>query len=247
MARKRHPSDYDSFKHIPAKDRECVRIGIARLFPNHPYKLKYDWPAIRELWLVDPAQSIREFAEKYQIAHASLVADGKLSAARKREVNAVIRSGFTLQMLRKMVVRATVDHQSATDRLVRVLDNLAVFSESAAIFARARMIKMDPQGNETVNVDAKSADVRHYSSIAKDVSETLKNLSEIRVNMGLDDDKNRNTIDEIVIEPPKALARRSSQVVSAPTGVAPTGTSTDAQAKSTEQASPPVVSTHPIG
>lgn len=233
--RRPHSSHNSSFVHIPIESRECFRLGLARRIKKGGSKLAYDWPSIRELWLVDPAGSVQEFAEKYHIPDTMLYRDAKLSAEHKQEITGIIRNGFTLRMIRKMVVQSGIDLQSSAGRVARIIDNLAVFSESASIFARARMIKLDPQGNESVNVDCKSSDVKHYSSIARDIADTLRSLMEIRIGMGLDNTKERHTIDEIVIEPPKSMSKRAAKVPT-PAGAAPAGTSTDAQA--TQQATP---------
>lgn len=231
----------DSFAHIPINDRECVRLGLAHYSTSKGTRLRYDWASIRELWLVDPSVTLTEFAIKYHIPLTILIRDGKLSLAQKKKMVGIIRNGFTLQMIRKVVVRADMDYQGAAERIVRVLDNLAVFSESAAIFARVRMMKLDPQGNEMVNIDSKSKDVGYYSTIAKNVSETLKNVFEIRAKFGLDNPKDKHTIDEIVIEPPKSMGRKKVTPIT-PAGAAPAGTSGNEQAHPTptphQQASP---------
>lgn len=188
------------FGKIPPSDRECVKIGLATV--RRDGKLSYDWKLIRELWLVDPSATLTEFSIKYQITYNHLAKQGRLSLDRKKAVNAIIRQGYVLQTLRKLIVQAAVENQGAAEQLTRIIGNAAVFAESAAIYARVLMIKLDPQGNEAVNVDAKPQTVKHYSSIMRDVVEMVRGLSEIRFNLGLDDER-RRPIDEIVIEPPK--------------------------------------------
>jgi len=224
----RRYNDAESFCHIPPRDRECVRIGIASIIRNDGKRVKYNWAAVRELWLVDPALTLAEFAIKYQIPTVALSKCGHLSAAHKKQMLGIVKNGFFVQMMRKQIVRNVVQSEVASERLVQVLENISVFSESAAIFARARMAKIDPQGNEIVNIDAKSHDVKHYSSIVKDISDTLKNITGIRADLGLDRSSDRNPIDEIMIEAPRPKSRRIAGTTS--TVDASTGTSTNDQA-----------------
>jgi len=180
-------------------DRVCVKMGLARVVGP---RVEYDWPMIDELWLVDPDNTILGFCKKYDITYAQAHKRLTMSVTRKKAIQAVSRNGYMLAVVRGLLASHHRAAHEDAERFSKTISELTVFSHSAAAFARARMMKMGPGGEEMVNVDAKSSDVAYYARIARDASETLRNLLELKVNVDGTEEQ-RQEIEGITIDEPK--------------------------------------------
>lgn len=186
------------------EERICVKMGLARA-DKPDGRVEYDWEKINELWLADPAPTMLDFCRKYGLnydhAHKML----KSTAVRKRAVHAVLRSGYMLSVVRRLTESNALRAEESAVKFEQTVHELMVFSRSAASFARARMMKMGPRGEEMVNVDAKATDVAYYARIARDASETLKNLLNLKITVGGTEDEKRE-VSGITIDAPEGTS-----------------------------------------
>ena len=186
------------------EERICVKMGLARA-DKPDGRVEYDWEKINELWLADPAPTMLEFCRKYGLnydhAHKML----KSTAVRKRAVHAVLRSGYMLSVVRRLTESNALRAEESAVKFEQTVHELMVFSRSAASFARARMMKMGPRGEEMVNVDAKATDVAYYARIARDASETLKNLLNLKITVDGTEDEKRE-VSGITIDAPEGTS-----------------------------------------
>lgn len=195
---------------IPVAERRCCKLGLAHANPQNKSKVIYDWGKIQELWLADPSPTLIDFCDKYQISYSSACGTQMFSTNKKRAISQVLTGGYIFSVLRNiMALRARKSEEDA-QRLSAAIAELSVFAHSAGSFARARMAKLDSSGRETVNIDARVGDVRHYSAIARDASETIRNLMSIRQDVGVDDPETDQYIDEILVESPAATKSKAT-------------------------------------
>lgn len=186
------------------EDRLCVKMGLAKA-DKPDGRVEYDWEKINELWLADPAPTMIDFCRKYGLnydhAHKML----KSTAVRKRAVHAVLRSGYMLSVVRRITEGNAERAEQSAAKFEQTVHELMVFSRSAASFARARMMKMGPGGVEMVNVDAKATDVAYYARIARDASETLKNLLSLKIAVEGSEEERRE-VSGITIDVPEGTS-----------------------------------------
>lgn len=165
-----------------SEERACIKMGLAREYAVDG-RVEYDWEKIEELWLVDPETSMASFCRKYGINYAAANKKLRTTPARKKAIHAVSRGGYMFSVVRSLMKSNVSRSMESVEKFEKSVEELMVFSRSAASFARARMMKVGPGGEEMVNVDAKSSDVACYARIARDASETLKNLLTLRVSI----------------------------------------------------------------
>lgn len=191
-------------------DRVCVKMGLARIFMRDG-RVEYDWAKISELWLVDPTPNLATFCRKYDISYATATRHITTSGPRKRSIVSVVRGGYVMSVVRGLLADQTRRAEEDAEKISRAISELSVFSHSAAAFARARMIKVGPRGEEMVNIDAKASDVSYYSRIAREASETIKNLLTIRSGPGGEGDEAREITEMTVDAPAGTSSHEHSQ------------------------------------
>jgi len=191
------------------EDRLCVKMGLARVEKSNG-RVVYDWEKINELWIVDPSPNALDFCKKYGLNYQNTHKMLTKSAVRKRTVHAVLRSGYMLSVVRKLTDGHAERAEQSAAKFEQTVHELMVFSRSAASFARARMMKMGPGGVEMVNVDAKATDVAYYARIARDASETLKNLLSLKIAVEGSEEERRE-VSGITIDVPEGTSEHEDQ------------------------------------
>lgn len=181
------------------EDRMCFKLGLATMRGGKP---TFDWRKIEDLWIADPSTSLADFCRRYHIMYEPATKNIRTSSERKAAIAACVSGGYVLAVTRALVEKHRKNADRDAEMISSAIAELSVFARSAAAFARARMMKMDPSGKESVNVDAKSSDVSHYAEIAKNASTTIKNILELQAGYSGNVEELRD-IEQMVIEAPK--------------------------------------------